>query len=141
MASYLIPLVAGMGVYGFAWSVGIGGFSTEAISEGLPDSIPLAIGLIGTLGFLQTAIPSPGEEIGWRGLLVPELARITSYAKVSLITAAIWSIYHYPMLIFGPTPNRWTVKCLCFLSSPKSLWSQKLPLRRRRRGVAACPAR
>ena len=41
----------------------------------------------------------------------------------------------------GPTPNRWTVKCLCFLSSPKSLWSQKLPLRRRRRGVAACPAR
>ena len=43
--------------------------------------------------------------------------------------------------LFGPTPNRWTVKCLCFLSSPKSLWSQKLPLRRRRRGVAACPAR
>ena len=42
---------------------------------------------------------------------------------------------------YGPTPNRWTVKCLCFLSSPKSLWSQKLPLRRRRRGVAACPAR
>ena len=101
VASYLIPLVAGMGVYGFAWSVGIGGFSTEAISEGLPDSIPLAIGLIGTLGFLQTAIPSPGEEIGWRGLLVPELARITSYAKVSLITAAIWSIYHYPVLIFA----------------------------------------
>ena len=45
------------------------------------------------------------------------------------------------MLFSGPTPNRWTVKCLCFLSSPKSLWSQKLPLRRRRRGVAACPAR
>ena len=43
--------------------------------------------------------------------------------------------------LYGPTPNRWTVKCLCFLSSPKSLWSQKLPLRRRRRGVAACPAR
>ncbi len=46
---------------------------------------------------------------------------------------------HYGLL--GPTPYRWTVKCLCFLSSPKSLWSQKLPLRRRRRGVEACPAR
>ena len=37
----------------------------------------------------------------------------------------------------GPTPNRWTVKCLCFLSVPKSLGSRKLPLRRRRRGVEA----
>ena len=41
----------------------------------------------------------------------------------------------------GPTPNGWTVKYLCFLSVPKSLWSQKLPLCRRRRGVEACPAR
>ena len=60
---------------------------------------------------------------------------------------AVFQVWYAPggvdaeIWVIGPTPNRWTVKCLCFLSSPKSLWSQKLPLRRRRRGVAACPAR
>lgn len=39
----------------------------------------------------------------------------------------------------GPTPNWWTVKYLCPLSVPNTRWSQKLPLRQRRRGVEASP--
>jgi membrane protease YdiL (CAAX protease family) len=42
-----------------------------------------------------------GEEIGWRGFLVPELSNVTSYTKTSLLSGAIWAIWHYPLLIFG----------------------------------------
>ena len=100
-AANIIPVFAGLGVYGLAWSSGMGGFSTERISEGLPASPLLAIGLIATVGFLQSAVTAVGEEIGWRGLLVPELAKVTSYTKVALISAAIWSVYHYPVLLFA----------------------------------------
>ena len=35
----------------------------------------------------------------------------------------------------GPPPIQWTRKCLSFSSVPHPRWSQKLPLRQRRRGV------
>ena len=34
-----------------------------------------------------------------------------------------------------PPPIQWTGKCLSFSSVPHPRWSQKLPLRQRRRGV------
>lgn len=36
-----------------------------------------------TLGMVQNLISGLGEEIGWRGLLVPELARMTSFTKTA----------------------------------------------------------
>ena len=36
---------------------------------------------------------------------------------------------------FGLPPIQWTGKCLSFVSVPHPRWSQKLPLRQRRRGV------
>jgi len=42
-----------------------------------------------------------GEELGWRGLLVPELAKATGYTRVSILTAVIWSAFHYPILVLS----------------------------------------
>jgi membrane protease YdiL (CAAX protease family) len=39
-----------------------------------------------------------GEEIGWRGLLVPELAKITSFTKTALISGIIWAAWHMPVI-------------------------------------------
>ena len=36
---------------------------------------------------------------------------------------------------YGLPPIQWTGKCLSFVSVPHPRWSQKLPLRQRRRGV------
>ena len=40
-----------------------------------------------------------------------------------------------PQPPFGPPPIQWTRKCLSFSSVPHPRWSQKLPLRQRRKGV------
>ncbi len=44
-----------------------------------------------TLGFLLTAFSAFGEELGWRGLLVPELAKVVSFGKASFFTPVITS--------------------------------------------------
>jgi membrane protease YdiL (CAAX protease family) len=42
-----------------------------------------------------------GEEIGWRGFLIPELIKFTSYTKAALVTGIIWAIWHYPGIIYA----------------------------------------
>ena len=36
-----------------------------------------------------------GEEIGWRGFLVPELARVLPFTGVALVSGLIWASWHY----------------------------------------------
>lgn len=96
-ASYLVPLVGGLLVYGIAWSTGLGGF------KGAVTHRPLAVSLLllATLGFLENVVFALGEELGWRGLLVPELAKVTSFGGTAAASAAIWALYHYPLILFG----------------------------------------
>jgi membrane protease YdiL (CAAX protease family) len=54
-----------------------------------------------TLGFIINCVAALGEEIGWRGLLVPELAKATSFTGTALISGGIWSIYHWPLILSG----------------------------------------
>jgi membrane protease YdiL (CAAX protease family) len=106
--SYLLPALAGLAVYGLVWAAGLGGFSAAGLTGrmagslgGDPVSLPAALAIVATLGFVESALFAAGEEIGWRGLLVPELAKLTGYTRVSLVSAAVWAVYHYPLLIFA----------------------------------------
>jgi uncharacterized protein len=101
VASYVIPVLGGIVVYGFVWSAGLGDFSSDSVTDGGTSSLPVAIGLMATVGVLMSSIFALGEELGWRGLLVPELAKVANYTRVSLISAAIWAVYHYPVMIFA----------------------------------------
>jgi len=56
--------------------------------------------IYGTVGILFGSVLALGEEIGWRGLLVPELARFTSFTKTSLISGCIWALWHFPVILF-----------------------------------------
>jgi|GEM_PF-3012956 len=50
---------------------------------------------------LRTLGWSLGEEIGWRGLLVPDLYRLTSnFAATCMIGGLVWAAWHYPELIY-----------------------------------------
>jgi uncharacterized protein len=56
-----------------------------------------------------------GEEIGWRGFMVPELARTTSFAVTAIVSGAVWAVGHYPSLLFSDynsgTPAWYGVSC------------------------------
>jgi uncharacterized protein len=46
---------------------------------------------------LSAVAAATGEEIGWRGFLVPELAKILPFSGVALVSGLIWASWHYPI--------------------------------------------
>ncbi len=59
--------------------------------------------LIGSLlvGLVVNLLPSFGEEVGWRGFLVPRLIQWIGLEKTLLLTGLIWCVWHLPLLISG----------------------------------------
>ena len=108
LIGYLIPiaycLVASLGI----WIFGFGGFpNTEFVRQtaeafglgGAPDWVVIAmfVVLTGTTGMLSGVAAATGEEIGWRGFLVPELAKVLPFTGVALVSGLIWAAWHYPI--------------------------------------------
>lgn len=56
--------------------------------------------LLFLFNFTRTLIPAFGEEFGWRGYLLPHLARRMTARKALLLYAFIWWLWHLPTL-FG----------------------------------------
>ncbi|KJQ53508.1 CPBP family intramembrane glutamic endopeptidase [Microbacterium sp. SA39] len=52
------------------------------------------------LGALINAIPAFGEELGWRGWLVPALRPLGTWPAL-LISGAIWGFWHSPIILLG----------------------------------------
>ena len=110
--SYLIPLGYALAVYVAVWMTGLGGFynvafvTTQAADlgwSGLPGALQLTlyVVLVGTVGMATSCATALGEEIGWRGFLVPQLAKVTSFTNVSLLSGLVWSAWHYPILLLA----------------------------------------
>ena len=102
--AYLGPAGLALVVYGLVWLTGIGGLSPQGLIEnakGLPRSVPVILAVFATVGLLQGMVFALGEEIGWRGLLVPELAKLTSFTNTALLSGAAWSVYHFPLILFA----------------------------------------
>jgi membrane protease YdiL (CAAX protease family) len=117
LMAYVIPLIYAMIAYSLVWLTGIGFFNPEGfakfitpaypILQGQPTYITVIIGvlIVSTYEVIKTGFRTLGEEIGWRGLLVPELAKRYSFTTTSLITGVIWAIWHFPVLIFSDYNN------------------------------------
>jgi uncharacterized protein len=102
--AYLGPAALALVVYGLVWATGIGGLNPQGVLEsvkGLPVPIPTLLAVLATLGVLAGMVFALGEEIGWRGLLVPELAKTASFTNTALISGAAWSVYHFPLILFA----------------------------------------
>lgn len=124
--SYLIPLGYATVTYGIVWLSGLGGFYNERFVTAVGDrfglghlpawaAIAMYLFFAGTTGVVRGCASALGEEIGWRGLLVPELARRTSFTATALISGSIWAMWHYPILIFADynagTPTWYSLTC------------------------------
>lgn len=111
-ASYLLPLIIALLSYLIIWACGFGEFynadflSKQKESYNLGHWNDLAIflfhfGLIATISFIVSLPSILGEEIGWRGFLVPELAKTMSFTGVGLVSGFIWALFHWPLIILG----------------------------------------
>ena len=108
LASYLVPLAAALIVYSAVWMTGLGRFrvteyfgSNTAGIFGVENprfGVSLAILLTG--GLLLRMIFALGEEIGWRGFLLPRLAEVMTLKRAAILSGVIWAVYHLPGLLF-----------------------------------------
>lgn len=93
----LLPITVGLVMFGSAWITGIAPFN--------PDNALVVFSLSFIPAFMYaivfTIIAAAGEEFGWRGFLVPELGRFSGFTTIALISAAVWTMWHIPMILFG----------------------------------------
>ncbi len=101
--SYVIPPAYATVTYAVVWITGLGrlysrkfvdeitrGFGLGALPPGV--SIVLYLALASTAGMVFSCSSALGEEIGWRGFLVPELARRMNFGSTALVSGCIWSL-------------------------------------------------
>jgi membrane protease YdiL (CAAX protease family) len=118
--SYLVPILYALPVYVVTWLAVPGSFAFSRFAQplgaafGFPDApravtLLLAIPLYAVLGVIASTARALGEEIGWRGFLLPRLVERTGFTWGCLLSGCIWSAWHYPALLFadynaGTTP-------------------------------------
>jgi membrane protease YdiL (CAAX protease family) len=129
--SYLIPISYSLPVYLFTWLVIDGSLNTssfvktQSILWGLP-SLPqfatwcIAIPVLLSVGFLREIISALGEEIGWRGFLLPRLNTRFGFSAACLISGLIWAMWHYLGILYfgyhGTTPKIYSLICFTLMA-------------------------
>jgi membrane protease YdiL (CAAX protease family) len=110
--AYVIPILYALPVYGGAWAAIPGSFAFAkfaapvSVAFGFPNwpritALVLAIPLYAVLGVISSTARALGEEIGWRGFLLPRLVEQTGFTWGCMLSGCIWAVWHYPGLLFA----------------------------------------
>jgi membrane protease YdiL (CAAX protease family) len=91
--AYLLPVAYATVAYGAVWMLGLGGVDLSRFTTGTVTFL--------VLGTIQSLISATGEELGWRGFLVPKLAKTMSFGRLAVLSGAIWAVWHFPLIIFA----------------------------------------
>ena len=95
-AAYLLPFLISGSMFILAWVL-FGYYTTDNTDT----EVFRGLAVSATVGVLAAAAFGFGEELGWRGFLVPELAKITTFTNVALISGVIWALWHWPLILFA----------------------------------------
>jgi membrane protease YdiL (CAAX protease family) len=123
--SWSIPLIYVTIAYVIIWSSGMGGFpnldfmqqlvTTMGLHASPLISTVLYVLLTGSLGIIGIMSRALGEEIGWRGFLLPELYKKIGFTGAALFSGVVWTLIHYPVLIWADynsgTPTWYALIC------------------------------
>lgn len=113
--AYILPIAYATVAYGAVWLARLGDLDLTRANGNV-----LTFVFLGSLLSLATAT---GEELGWRGCLVPLLARSMSVTRVSVVSGFIWAAWHMPLIVFADYnagTNTWYA-VLCFTISVVAL--------------------
>jgi membrane protease YdiL (CAAX protease family) len=127
--SWYVPLLYATIAYLIVWCSGMGGFPNHEFLQRLVPRMGLRVSpavsgivyvlLAGSFGMAESLATALGEEIGWRGFLVPELFKTVGYTGTALISGVVWACWHFPILIWGDynagTPTWYGLSCFTML--------------------------
>jgi len=130
LAGWWISMAYSWPAYLVVWGTGLGGFPNQQVvgqfreflhMPSTPTWIVLVVSyvLVATAAALLGCLSAGGEEIGWRGFLVPELMKFNSFTRTSIITGIIWSVWHVPLILWSDyhskTPSWYAVTCFAVM--------------------------
>lgn len=98
------PLLVLSCTYGIVWRTGIGHFEPTALNgvimlDGPANMLRTLFNLL--LGLLMSTLLAAGEEIGWRGYLLPHLLPL-GRARALLVHGLLQGIWHLPIMLLTP---------------------------------------
>ncbi|HEX5073864.1 MAG TPA: CPBP family intramembrane glutamic endopeptidase [Gemmatimonadaceae bacterium] len=109
--AYVLPIIYATVVYGLVWLTGLGGVDLGRFTT------PVVTFLV--MGTIQNVMAATGEELGWRGFLVPMLMRSKSFKQTAIISGITWAGWHVPLIIGadynGGTPPWYSVLCFAVM--------------------------
>ena len=141
--AYLIPIGYALPVYLMVWLTGLGAFDVSILPKIAMDlgwkhlsptpTLFLFVLITATLGMVAKLSRALGEEIGWRGFLVPELSKVVGFPGIGLISGLMWAAYHYPVLLFADynagAPAWYSLTCFTIMAVSGSFIMAWLTLR------------
>lgn len=129
--AFVAPVIIGMTAYGTAWLTGLAQFTVPAggwfaditspiLRFGATVLVSMAVG--GIVGIVTAA----GEEIGWRGYLLPRLVEAGVPAPL-VVSGIIWGLWHVPAILTGqygagPSPVLSAALFLIFAAGISVFW-------------------
>jgi membrane protease YdiL (CAAX protease family) len=97
LVGIVLPIFVGLVMFGSAWIYGIAPFNADRAAA------IFSLAAVPTLTFALAfnIFAACGEELGWRGLLVPDLGRFMGFTELALVSGAIWTLWHFPLIFFS----------------------------------------
>jgi hypothetical protein len=105
ISAWLLPVAVGLAAYGVAWATGLVEFAAPERGEfrnianpavRFLAMIPLAL----TIGTVKSCFSAFGEELGWRGYMVPRLVE-AGVRSPDVVSGLVWCTWHVPLILWG----------------------------------------
>lgn len=104
----LVPVLVAGTAYGAAVALGVAELRDWDSSHGL---IWWALNIVTT--FASMTVIFLGEEIGWRGYMLPRVQQLTSRRRAALVTGFVHGCFHLPLILIATSydefGSRWFV--------------------------------
>lgn len=82
--------------------------AASATATGIPAAVLVLIQVVAIpiAAVVPNGLFAAGEEIGWRGYMLPRLLRLTGVPTAVAVSGAVWGLWHAPVILLGYNYSR-----------------------------------
>ncbi len=126
--AWCLPVIYAFLAYGLLWAVDVISFPNPTFLERAQLTMGVefqsnwklivsAFFFITIINLIPATIFALGEEIGWRGFLVPEMLKWIGFFKTAFFSGLLWALWHLPGILsgdYGDANTSMAFRLVCF---------------------------